>query len=284
MLRRGEAGYPGALLSLEQPPERLFWLGDPGLLRGAPDALVAIVGTRDATPYGLRVAADLARAFCACGIGVVSGLARGIDAAAHRATLAAGGQTIAVLGTGVDVPYPTSHRSLHAAIAGRGLVLSESEPGTKARKGCFPRRNRIIAALARVTIVVEAPFGSGAINTAKQALDLGRTVAAVPGQIDSVRSAASNELLRDGAHVIASVDDAVGLCGVSRKRTEISLPGGEVEERVWRALEAGGAAAETISARSGLPARQVLEGLARLELGGLVRQSPEGEMYRSVPS
>jgi DNA processing protein len=239
---------------------------------------VAIVGTRDASAYGLRVAADLALAFVAAGIGVISGLARGIDSAAHRAALESGGDTIAVLGTGVDVPYPAGHRALHASVASQGLVLSEHEPGTLARQGCFPRRNRIIAALARVTIVVEAPFKSGAVNTATQALDLGRTVGAVPGPIDSHRSSGSNLLLREGAQVIASLDDALGLYGVSRKRTNSQPPAGGIEEQVWRALSAGPASLEIIGARTGLPVRQVLEVVARLELIGMLRQLDGGEV------
>ncbi len=145
----------------------------------------------------------------------MSGLARGVDAAAHRAALAAGGSTIGVQGTGVDVPYPASHRSLHAALCERGTVVSELEPGTTATPGCFPRRNRIIAALCQVTVVVEAGFKSGAINTASQALDLGRTVAAVPGRIDEERSAGANQLMRDGAQVICGVEDLLGLYGLS---------------------------------------------------------------------
>ena len=279
---RGESGYPESLSDLAQPPERLHFLGDLGALDGSPGRLVAIVGTRDASPYGMRVSAELARAFVSAGIGVVSGLARGIDAAAHQEALGAGGSTIGVLGTGVDVPYPAGHRALHAALASNGLLLSESEPGTPARAGCFPRRNRIIAALAKVTIVVEAPFKSGAINTANHALALGRTVAAVPGPIDSARSAGSNELLRDGAHVIGSVDDALSLLGVSRKQTAGRPPLGELEASIWEALSAGAAAPETLVVLAKLPLRQVLEGVARLELHGLVRQGIDGEVERNA--
>src|ERR1019366_3927090 len=129
---RNEADYPQALRELHRPPESIFTIGDESILRMAPNRLVAIVGTRDATPYGVRVTAQLAEAFVAAGIGVVSGLARGIDSAAHRAALEAGGSTIAVMGTGVDVPYPAAHRGLHAKIAAKGLVVSENEPGTPA--------------------------------------------------------------------------------------------------------------------------------------------------------
>jgi DNA processing protein len=283
VLRSGESGYPAALLDLDNPPRQLHFAGTIEALDGAPDRLVAIVGTRDPTPYGLRVTAQLARAFAVAGIGVVSGLARGIDAAAHRAAMEAGGWTIAVLGTGVDVPYPASHRELHGEIAREGLIVSECEPGTPAQKGCFPRRNRIIAALAKVTIVVEAPYKSGAVNTATQAFGLCRTVAAVPGPIDSARSAGSNLLLRDGAHVIATVDDALGFYGTVSRNDTVPIPAlGELEAQVWDALSSGSASAEVLGMRTGLPVRHVLEGVARLELCGMVQQGTDGEVERLV--
>jgi DNA processing protein len=283
IVTRGDGEYPAALLDLRSPPDKLHALGNRGALASAPARLVAIVGTRDATPYGIRVAGELARAFAGAGIGVVSGLARGVDSAAHRAALDSGGATVAVLGTGVDVPYPAAHRALHSELVEKGLVLSEFEPGAPAAPGSFPRRNRIIAALARVTIVVEAPFKSGAINTATQALELGRIVAAVPGQIDSARSAGTNQLLRDGAQVIATLDDALGLFGESRRARHEAPPLGELEAAVWQALEKGAAAPELIGERIGIPVRRVLEGVARLEVSGLVQQSLSGEVERLIP-
>ncbi len=275
-----DENYPKALTDLVYPPKLLYALGDLGMLRLASERLVAIVGTREATPYGLRVTAALAAAFANAGIGVVSGLARGIDSAAHRAALDAGGATIAVQGTGADVPYPAAHRGLHGEIAAKGLVISESEPGTLAFVGCFPRRNRIIAALAKVTIVVEAPYKSGAINTATQALTMGRTVAAVPGPIDSPRSAGCNLLLRDGAQVIATVDDALALFGHERGQQAASPQLGDLEAAIWEALAPGPAAAEVLGRRAGLTIRQVLEGVARLEIHGLVGQLAGGEVQR----
>ncbi|HVT39490.1 MAG TPA: DNA-processing protein DprA [Gemmatimonadaceae bacterium] len=280
IIARGDGGYPAALLELRHPPEKLYAVGDRSSLAGAPDRMVAIVGTRDASPYGVRVASELAKVFARAGIGVVSGLARGVDAAAHRAALGADGTTVAVLGTGVDVPYPAAHRALHSELAEKGLVLSEFEPGASAAPGSFPRRNRIIAALARATIVVEAPYKSGAINTATQALELGRVVAAVPGQIDSGRSAGANQLLRDGAQVIATLDDALGLFGESRGKSVTTPVLGELEAIVWNALEQGAAAPELLGARAGIPVRRVLEGVARLEISGLVQQTPTGEVER----
>jgi DNA processing protein len=241
--------------------------------------MVAIVGTRDASPYGIRIADQLARAFAEAGVAVVSGLARGIDSAAHRGALEAGGKTVAVLGTGVDVPYPASNRGLHAEIGLSGLVVAEQEPGTPAGPGCFPRRNRIIAALSELTIVVEAPYKSGAVNTASQALELGRSVAAVPGPIDSPRSAGSNLLLRDGAQVVATVDDALGLMGLSRNETPRVVELAYVERRIAEAVAAAPESCDGLAFRLGLSVRQVIESLAILEVKGVVRVAPDGQVH-----
>ncbi|MBM3885615.1 MAG: DNA-protecting protein DprA [Gemmatimonadetes bacterium] len=206
---------PAVLRNVSHPPAGLWLLGAEAALRGAPDRHIAIVGTREATPYGIRVASDLAAACARAGLVVVSGLARGIDAAAHRAALDAGGETIAVQGTGVDVPYPVSHRALHAVLAQRATVVSEVEPGTAAFRGCFPRRNRLIAALSKIVVVVEADHKSGAINTATHALELNGTVAAVPGRTDAAQSNGTNQLLFDGAQMIRSPADLLTLAGVT---------------------------------------------------------------------
>ncbi len=279
-IRRDENDYPQSLTHLDRPPDPLYTIGDESILAMAPNRLVAIVGTRDASSYGVRITAALAEAFAKAGIGVVSGLARGVDAAAHRAALEAGGKTIAVMGTGVDIPYPVGHRQLHAEIAKGGLVVSENEPGMPAIQGCFPRRNRIIAALARVTIVVEAPFKSGAINTATHALDGGRVVAAVPGPIDSPRSAGSNLLIRDGAVMLNSVNDALMLYGLTQGKKGEGPTLSNLETLVWETLEDGPAPVEVIVSRAGLTIRQTLEGIARLELNGMVRQHSNGQIER----
>ena len=248
-IRLDESDYPQALTELDRPPDPLYAIGDESVLALAPNRLVAIVGTRDASSYGVRIAAALAEAFAKSGIGIVSGLARGIDAAAHRAALEAGGKTIAVMGTGVDIPYPAGHRNLHSEISNRGLVVSENEPGMPAIKGCFPRRNRIIAALARITIVVEAPFKSGAINTATHALNGGRVVAAVPGPIDSSRSAGSNLLIRDGAVMLNAVNDALMLYGLTQGRKGEGPTLSNLETTVWETLADGPAPVEAIVSR-----------------------------------
>ncbi|HEV2017542.1 MAG TPA: DNA-processing protein DprA, partial [Gemmatimonadaceae bacterium] len=234
--QKGSEQYPIELLDLSSPPASLYTIGR---LSALTKPRVAIVGTRNSTGYGERTARSLTRALVRAGVSVISGMARGIDAAAHRTAIEEGGNTVAVLGTGIDVPYPVGHRQLHRAIGEHGLVLSENPPGATAHAGAFPKRNRIIAALAPVTIVVEAGFKSGALNTASQALELGRVVAAVPGPIDSEQSKGSNQLLRDGAVMIASVEDALALLGVSapKDRPLPNLP--EAERRIWDVLDAG---------------------------------------------
>jgi DNA processing protein len=241
--------------------------------------VVAVVGTRTATEYGERVTRELARTLARAGACIVSGMARGIDAAAHRAALAEHGATIAVLGTGVDVPYPVGHRTLQQAIGEQGLLISEYPPGTHAGPGCFPRRNRIIAALATVTIVVEAGVKSGALSTANEALKLGRTVAAVPGRIDSPHSEGTNGLLRDGAVIIADVTDALSLLGLAVPRAAPTTPQGDAGA-VWVALAGGPLDADALCVRSGLPASRCLSAVTELELQGLVECSLTGFIRR----
>jgi DNA processing protein len=269
--------YPAGLKDLRYPPSPLFMLGDSSLL-GAP--MIGIVGTRDPTQYGLRVATLLSRALSSGGACVVSGMARGIDAAAHRAALDQPGKTVAVLGTGIDVPYPASHTELHRAISEKGLVLSESGPGERARLGSFPKRNRIIAALCPVTIVVEAGHRSGALNTASQALDLGRNVASVPGPIDSPQSAGTNQLIRDGATVIASVDDALVLAGLGPAAPPPPYQLTEVDAMVWSALSRGAISIDALSEKTGLPARDTLTAVTSLEMQGMVESLLTGEVRR----
>ncbi len=275
--RRGDIAYPPSLGDLAVPPEQLYALGDPVML-DAPR--VAVVGTRDPTAYGLRMTRAIVAGLARAGVCIISGMARGIDAAAHRAALEVAGRTVAVMGTGIDVPYPVAHRELHQILAERGLVLSEYGSGVRAHRGAFPRRNRIIAALAPVTIVVEAGARSGALNTAGQALELGRTVAAVPGPIDSPQSTGTNELIRDGATVIAAVGDALSLAGVDAPSRPRELELDVRESRVWDALGGGGLDVDTLSNRSNLPARECLAAVTSLEILGLVECLLTGEVRR----
>jgi DNA processing protein len=242
---------------------------------------VAIVGTRNSTGYGERITRSLTRSLVRAGVSVISGMARGIDAAAHRTAIEEGGNTIAVLGTGIDVPYPVGHRQLHRSIAEHGLVVSENPPAMTAHKGAFPKRNRIIAALAPVTIVIEAGFRSGALNTASQALELGRIVAAVPGPIDSDQSRGSNQLLRDGAVFIAAVDDALALLGVSAPRESATTPTlPDSEQKVWDATDVGFIDMDSLPGKTGLTMAECLAAVTSLEILGLVECSLAGDIGR----
>jgi len=204
---RHDPGFPRRLHDLLDPPPLLWLRGREELLHGP---AVAIVGTRRASDYGLELASALGRGLGAAGVTVVSGLALGIDAAAHRGALsAAGGRTVAVLACGADVAYPRRHARLYAEIAEHGAVVSELPPGVPPFRWSFPARNRIMAALAEVTIVVEAAERSGSLITASFAADLGRGVCAVPGRVTARNAAGSNRLLRDGAAVIRDAADAL---------------------------------------------------------------------------
>lgn len=271
------SSYPVELAELPNPPRSISVIGDSKLLEMP---RVAIVGTRTPTQYGIRIARALATQMAGAGICVVSGMARGIDSAAHWGSLEAGGKTIGVLGTSVDVPYPATNRPLYNRLAEDGLLLSEFADGRPAFKGCFPRRNRIIAGLSKVTIVVEAGHKSGALNTATHALDLGRTVAAVPGNIDCPQAAGSNELLRDGAHLITSVADALMLMGADPQPRVRDAQLSGVEEKVYAALGSEGKDVDSITALTRLPVRECMQAVATLEILGLVECLLTGEIVR----
>jgi DNA processing protein len=211
-VRRGQEGYPPLLAELHDPPSRLHLRGGPLELLARPS--VAIVGARSCSPYGAQVARELAQSLAAAGLAVVSGLARGVDAEAHRGALAAGGLTVAVLGCGIDRDYPRVHAELARRITESGLVVSEYPPGIEPSPWRFPARNRIIAGLALATVVVEARERSGALITADFALELGREVFATPGEITSALSAGTNDLLRQGATPLLSAEDVLEALGV----------------------------------------------------------------------
>lgn len=271
--------FPPQLADLELVPDPIFAIGT---LQAFEGPLVSIVGTRDPTAYGMRATRLIASALVQSGVGIVSGMARGIDAAAHRSALELAGRTIAVLGTGVDVPYPAGHRELHRVIAKRGLVLSENGSGARAHKGSFPRRNRIIAALAPLTIVVEAGLKSGALNTARHALELGRTLAAVPGPIDSPQSAGANLLLRDGATLISCVSDALALAGVSASVQPQPVNLSDTDARVWSAIGSETLSIDAIAARAHVATRECMAAVTSLELGGMVESLITGEIRRRI--
>lgn len=274
----GDAEYPEPLRELARPPRALWTLGSLEILQ-AP--VVAIVGTRRPTPYGMRITRELAGAFSRAGACVVSGMALGIDGAAHREVLANGGRTVAVLGTGVDVAYPPSHRPLHSEIASKGLLISELLPGERSHAGSFPQRNRIIAGLAAVTIAVEAPHRSGALITLRAALDLqNRDVACVPGPIDSVQSQGTNEFIREGAQIITSIEDALALAGLTRPLRSSPLLDDPAQQRIWEALGTQAATLDELCARSRLPVHECLAAVTALELRGSIECALTGEIRK----
>jgi DNA processing protein len=273
------SSFPDELRELEEDTPPYLWM------RGRPEILdvrprVAIVGTRRATGYGLRMTRELATAFARAGACVVSGLAMGIDGMAHRAALDADGATVAVLGTGLGQVFPKGHRELQNTIAERGLLLTELDHEEHGMKFTFPKRNRLIAALASLTIVVEAPRESGALDTAKRALRLNRDVAAVPGPIDQPQSVGTNELIRDGAQIVTSVADALALVKLTPPpRTPRGDPAGD-EGRIWAALANGGLDMDALCHRSGLPAAQCLAAVTKLEIAGSVECGLTGVIRR----
>jgi DNA processing protein len=281
----GEPGYPERLSDLTSPPPHLFVMGDLTALDGR---TVAIVGTRHASPAGERIALRFAAALTRAGAAIVSGMARGIDAAAHLGALDAGGTTVAVLGGGVDLPYPVTHRALHGRIVRDGLVLSEPPPGTRPYKGSFPRRNRIIAALAEAVIVVEAGDRSGALITARLALEMGREVGAVPGAVDSPRSVGSNRLLKEGAAILTDPAEVLEFAdltapvrcdgAVGAQRIAASPPRSPAADAVLQALRSGAADLDTVARRARLPARELAEAVADLELAGVIAPDRTGEL------
>ena len=274
----GDADYPAKLYELHDPPPYLFVVGNLALLERP---CVAVVGTRRATAYGEWATSNIVEPTAAAGVCIVSGMARGIDAAAHRAALSCGGATVAVLGTGVDIAYPVGHRALHRTIVDRGLVISEFPCGASATKGSFPRRNRIIAALAALTVVIEAPERSGAMITEAYATDLGRDVGAVPGPINSPQSAESNRMIQYGAHTILHSSDILSLLGIPTTRTsQLELKLGGDELAVWNALEHAITPMDMLAERVDLPTNRVLAAVTGLEVRGLLETLPTGELRR----
>ena len=260
-----------------QPP-MVLWAVGPGRLNDVADRAAAIVGTRASTAYGEHVAADLANGLAGRDVAVVSGCAYGIDGAAHRGALAADGLTVAVLAGGIDVPYPAGHAGLLRRIREDGLVVSEYPPGVRPARHRFLTRNRLVAALAGATVVVEAGARSGAANTAAWARALGRPVCAVPGPVTSSASVGCHALLRDEANLVTRAEEVVELVGRAgelapdQQRPVSPLDGlADAEQRVYDALPARGARTpDEIAVASGLPATEVLGPLAMLELSGLV--------------
>ena len=275
-LARGSPDYPRGLHALrDEAPETIYGLGERSLLAALePDCAVTIVGARRASGYGRHVAEELGRSLGAAGVLVISGMADGIDAAAHRGALAARAPTVAVLGGGPNVVYPRGQGRLYRRIleAG-GAVVAELPPKTRPAKWTFPARNRIMAALAQVTIVVEAAEQSGSRITSDRALELNRTVGAVPGPVTSQLSAGTNALIYDGAHLIRDAQDVLDkLYGVGSHRVRnVGPPLDPHMAQVLDVIESGSLTADELAAATTLPPRVVAVTLTGLELSGYLR-------------
>jgi DNA processing protein len=276
-----DADYPPSLLEIGDPPPLLYCLGRRELLARP---AFAVVGSRNATPQGVADAEAFAAALSAAGLTIVSGLALGIDAAAHRGGLTGRGSSIAVVGTGLDRVYPARNRDLAHDLAVRGLLLSEFAPGTPPLPANFPRRNRLISGLARGLLVVEATLASGSLITARLAADQGREVFALPGSIHSPFSKGCHRLIRDGAKLVETAQDIL---------EELALPAAAVPadpepasaidpdaQAILAALGYDPADVDGLAARTGRPAAAVLAALTALELDGRVAALPGGRWQR----
>lgn len=291
-------GYPASLHELEEPPAVIFGLGSPTSLAGLPH--VAVVGTRRPTGLARDLAARISTRLVKAGATVISGLAVGIDGAAHAAALDAGGVTIAVVGSGLDDPYPAAHRRLARAISGSGAVISELAPGVRATQGTFPRRNRIISALAQATIVVEAPARSGALITARHALEQGRILLVAPGRPLDPAVAGNLALLRETpARPLVGLDEMIVDLGLDtaaatdRRRASAHLSTsaalallGAPERAVAQALSRGPQTIDSLARTSGQSPGVVAAALTLLQLRGWARvlgamQLPSGPLLVS---
>jgi DNA processing protein len=278
----GALQYPALLGCIVDPPPVLWTRGD---LAHLTRPAVAVVGSRVATPYALEVAQRLGEELASRDVAVVSGLARGVDSAAHRGSLTGGGPTVAVLGSGLDRIYPPEHGELAVSVSRRGVLLSELGPGGEPLAEHFPLRNRIISGISLAVVVVEASEKSGSLITARYALEQGRDVMAVPGSILSGRNRGSHSLLKDGAKVVETADDILEELGWPSPRTETvatDLPKSLASDCLLLGMAAGEAyALEDLMALTGLAAPRLLARLTEFELRGLVTGVGGGRYVRN---
>ncbi|MCB1866568.1 MAG: DNA-processing protein DprA [Chromatiales bacterium] len=285
----GDAAWPVLLEAIDDPPAGLFVTGDPGLL-AAPQ--LAIVGSRSATAGGLDNARAFARYLAGLGLVITSGMAHGIDAAAHRGALDAGAPTLAVLGCGTDVIYPAAHAQLQSAITSAGATVSEFAPGTPARAGHFPRRNRIISGLSLGVLVVEAAPRSGSLITARLAAEQGREVFAIPGSIHNPQARGCHQLIREGAKLIETAQEIIEELGPlaavgAARRPAAATPRGGAEftpdadhQRLLEAMGFDPVSMDQLCERTGMRAAEVSSMLLVLELDGRVSSAPGGRYQR----
>jgi len=287
MVSRSATAYPRLLLEIHDPPGVLFLQGD---LRAADSLAIAVVGSRNATRYGVTQAARIATGLARAGVTVVAGLARGIDAAAHRAALAAGGRTLAVMGGGLLKTYPPEHAELARQVSEQGCLISEMPPRYVATRHAFPRRNRLISGLTLGTLIVEAAERSGALITARQAMEQNRDVFAVPGPVDNRNSKGCHALLRDGAILVESVEDILDALGPLvetnqqedgreiRHPAELQL--NATETSVLQAIGTNPTLVDQVVQQTELPTHRVLSTLSVLEVRQLIVRLPGGTVTR----
>ncbi len=274
--------YPPLLKEIADPPPMLFVQGQ---LDTRDHLAVAIVGTRKATPYGLRVAHRLAADLAKRGFTVISGMALGIDGEAHRGALEAGGRTIAVMASGPDITFPAAHRQLREEIASSGAVVTEYAFGTEPIRERFPARNRLISGMAMGVVVVEAPDQSGALITARLGAEQGREVFAVPGDVNSPMSRGCHALIKDGARLVEFPEDVIEGLGIllqtvpERDRREVPQLLGD-EKRVYEAVSFTPTDVDVLSEKTGLSAANVSAALMLLEVKGLVQRNPGGTFVK----
>jgi DNA processing protein len=278
--------YPALLREIPAPPALLFVEGDAGLLSARQ---IAMVGSRNPSPYGQRVAFRTAAEVATCGYAVTSGLALGIDAAGHRGSLSVGGKTVAVLGTGLDQTYPRSHQALREEIAATGAVVSDFPLGTRPLAANFPRRNRLISGLSLGTLVVEAALRSGSLITARLAAEQGREVFAIPGSIDNPLARGCHQLIRQGAKLVEDVADILEeLGGFVAINSVAAEPGGSptgldtASRELLKYVACGPTSVDTLIAATGFSAEQTASLLVMLELQGYVASSAGGHYCKIV--
>ena len=275
-----DESYPALLREIIDPPLAIHFRGDPALTA---TPCIAIVGSRRASVYGVNAAKAITRELVSAGLTIVSGMARGIDAAAHESALAAGGRTIAILGTGIDVVYPKAHVRLARDIAANGLLLSEFPPGTPPMPENFPMRNRVISGLSLGTVIVEATARSGSLITARMAAEQGREVFAVPGSIFSAGSEGSHRLIQYGAKLVHNVDDVLDeLPGnLTSKAAEHTAPPEELREVLQALTRDEASHLDALATQLARPAAALAESLLQLELGGWIRSLPGSRYVRN---
>ncbi|HEY4717138.1 MAG TPA: DNA-processing protein DprA [bacterium] len=274
VVTRAQREYPEMIKTIYDPPVIFYTAGNVEYLN---TKCIAMVGSREPTPYGREVARMLAKDLCGAGLTIVSGFAAGIDSEAHSATLEAGGRTIAVFGCGIDIVYPKFNKTLYKQVCSGGLAVSEFSPGVKPLRENFPKRNRIISGLSLGVVVIEAGIDSGSLITAESAIEQGREIFAIPGRVTSEKNSGCHKLIKSGAKLVENADDILEELGTFRKnlpkkKVQIELKMDPDEKNVVETLKGGKKQIDIIIRESNLPSSSVTSILTKLEIEGVVTQ------------